>query len=71
MQVFARAGGQRLEFVETGIGQGDEPGNLHLHTALHVAMLAHDGAEVGELGGVAAVKGGEGGDRGQAHNPLL
>ena len=68
-EVSARFARQRLEFVETGIRQGDEPGQLHLHTALHVAQLAHDGTEGRQLGGVAAVERRNGGERGQVHAP--
>ena len=59
-QVGTRTGGQGLEFGKTGITQGDEPGHLNLDPALHVALLAHGGAEFGELGGVAAVQRGKG-----------
>jgi hypothetical protein len=70
-QIGAGAGGQRLEFGKAGIRQRDEPGHLHLHTALHVAVLAHDGAQCGKFGGVTAVKRRQGGDGGQAHGAQI
>jgi hypothetical protein len=70
-QVSACSGGQGLEFGKAGIRQGDEPRHLDLHTAVHVAVLAHDGAQRGKFGGVAAVQRRKGGDGGQAHGAQL
>ena len=70
-QIGAGASGQRLEFGKAGIRQRDEPGHLHLHTALHVAVLAHDGPQCGKFGGVTAVKRRQGSDGGQAHGARL
>jgi hypothetical protein len=71
LQVGAGAGGQGLEFSKTGVRERDEPGHLHLHTAVHVAMLAHDGAQQGQFGGVTAVERRKGGNGGQAHGAVL
>jgi glutathione S-transferase len=70
-QVGASARGQRRKLREARIRQRDEPRHLHLHAAVHVAVLAHDGAQGGQFGGVAAVEGGQGGDGGQAHGGQL
>ena len=56
-QVGARTGRQWFEFGKTGIAQGYEPGHLHLHAAVHVALLAHVGAQGGQFGGVSTVQG--------------
>jgi hypothetical protein len=55
-QVSARGRRQRLELLEAGVGQGDEPGQLDLHAAAHVAQLAHVRAQGVQLGGVAPIE---------------
>ena len=55
-QKFARAGRQGGELGQPGIREGDESGYFHLHAALHVTQLAHDGAQGLEFGGVAPVQ---------------
>ena len=70
-QVGPRARGERLELGKTRVGQRYEPRHLHLHAAVHVAVLAHDGAQGGKFAGVTAVKRRQGGDGGQAHGPQL
>ncbi|MNV58058.1 hypothetical protein D3C71_1504170 [compost metagenome] len=70
-QIGAGARGQGLELGKTGIRQGNEPGHFHLHTAVHVAVFAHDGAQGGKFAGVTAVKRRQGGNGGQAHGAPL
>jgi hypothetical protein len=59
-QVSACSGRKGLEFVKSSIAQGNEPGHLHLHTAVHIALFTHEGAQGSKLGGVAAIQWGEG-----------
>jgi hypothetical protein len=63
-QVSARSGRERLEFGEAGVGQGDEPADLDLHPAVHVALLAHQRAQRRQPRGVAAVQRRQRGNRG-------
>jgi hypothetical protein len=70
-QVGACAGRQGLELGKTGVRERDEPGHLDLHAAVHVAVLAHDGAQRGQFGGVTAVERRKGGNGGQAHGAVL
>ena len=70
-QVGTGASGEGLEFGKTGIRQRHEPGHFDLHTAVHVAVLAHDGAQGGEFGGVAAVQRRQDIQGGEAHGRQL
>ena len=65
-QVGAGTGRERWELLETSVGQGDEPRDLDLHAAVHVALFAHERAQRRQLAGVAAVQRREGGDGGEA-----
>ena len=69
--ILGRMLGQRREFGKTGIRQRDKPGDLDLNAALHVAVFAHDRAQGGEFGGVAAIQRRKGGKGRQAHGALL
>jgi hypothetical protein len=46
-QIGARSRAQGLEFGKAGVRQRDEPGDLDLHAAVHVAVLAHERAQGG------------------------
>ena len=70
-QIGARPGRQRLKLREAGIAQGDKPGNLDLHTPVHIAQLAGQGAQGIELAGVASVQRGNGGYRGESHRQIV
>ena len=58
-QVGAGPRRQGLELGKSGVAQGDEPGHFDLHAPLHIALLAHQRAQCGKFGGVAAVQRGE------------
>jgi hypothetical protein len=70
-QVLARAARERLEFGEAAVRQRDEPRHLDLHPPVHITLFAHQRAQRRELGRVAAVEGGKGGDGGETHGPIL
>ena len=61
-QIGTRLSAQRFEFNKSRIAQGDEPRNLHLHATVHIALLAHQGAQGGDFASVAAIEWREGGD---------
>ena len=66
-QVGARPGCQGFEFGKTGVAQGDEPCHFNLHTPVHVAELAGQGAQGRQFGGVPAVQRGKSGNCGKCH----
>ncbi|MNX22447.1 hypothetical protein D3C86_524310 [compost metagenome] len=70
-QVLAGAAREGLELGKAAVGQRNEPGHLHLHATVHIALFAHQRAQGREFGRIAAVKGGEGGDGGKAHARIL
>jgi len=70
-QVGACAGGETLELLKTCVAQGDEPGHFDLNTAVHIALLAHQRTQAGELAGVAAIQRGDGRDGGKTHSPIV
>mmetsp|Transcript_20688 Transcript_20688/g.38750 ORF Transcript_20688/g.38750 Transcript_20688/m.38750 type:complete len:387 (-) Transcript_20688:605-1765(-) len=62
-QPRARRAGQRLELLEPGVAQRDEPLDLDLHAAVHQAVLGQQRAQRGHLGGIAAIQRRQGADR--------
>ena len=54
-QILARGGAQRFELGKAGITQGDEPCDFNLHAAVHIALLAHGGAQGRDFAGVATI----------------
>ena len=66
-QQAARRFRQRLELVEAGVGQRDEPLDLHAHPVVHQAELGKQGSQRRQLGGVAAVQRRQGGQGRQVH----
>ena len=62
---------QRFELCKTRIRHGHEPCNLNLHTAMHVAQLAHEGSQSIEFVGVTTVQRRKGGDRRRCHAPIV
>ena len=66
-QVSARSGRKRLEFSEARVTQCNEPRNLNLNTALHVALFTHQWAQLRQFGGVASIQRREGGNCRKTH----
>jgi hypothetical protein len=55
-QMLTGCEAQGGKFLQTHLAQRDKPGDFNLHAAVHVALLAHEGAQARQFAGIAAIK---------------
>ncbi len=70
-QISACTRCQGLEFGKAGIGQGDEPSDFDLNTAVHITLLTHERPQGIEFAGITAIQRRQSGNGGEIHPSIV